>query len=191
MFQSQPYMTIIGLIYGAFIGAVIAKTITEDNYKKQESTAIVQEVPVSIDVTPYLIESTVTTIAPIPTTIAPIPTTTTLPMAELSEKTKNTISPDKTKRCPQWEDKFVEYGLPPKLFSYIAWRESRCNPKAHNTTLNRDGSQDLGLLQVNSTWVTVTRNICGTSIDGLFNIDCNLSVAKYLYDNGGAGHWSL
>jgi hypothetical protein len=57
--------------------------------------------------------------------------------------------------------------------------------------LNKDGSRDLGLLQINSSWRTVTKNICGTDINGLFDIDCNLSVAKYLYDNGGAGHWSL
>ena len=94
-------------------------------------------------------------------------------------------------RCPQWEPKFREHGLPVKAFSYIAYRESRCNPKAHNTTLNRNGSQDLGLVQVNSSWRTVTRNICGTDITGLFNVDCNLKVAKYLYENGGLGHWSL
>ena len=98
---------------------------------------------------------------------------------------------DKSKRCPQWEPKFAEHGLPVKAFSYIAWRESRCRIKAHNTTLNRNGSQDLGLVQVNSSWKTVTRNICGTDITGLFNVDCNLAVAKYLYDNGGLGHWSL
>lgn len=94
-------------------------------------------------------------------------------------------------RCPQWEPKFREHGLPVKAFSFIAYRESRCNPKAHNTTLNRNGSQDLGLVQVNSSWKTVTRNICGTDITGLFNVDCNLSVAKYLYDNGGLEHWNL
>jgi len=25
----------------------------------------------------------------------------------------------------------------------------------------------------------------------LFKVDCNLAVAKYLYDNGGLGHWRL
>lgn len=101
------------------------------------------------------------------------------------------VPKDKTKRCPQWEAKFREYGLPVVAFSYISWRESRCNERAWNRTLNRDGSQDLGLVQVNSSWRTVTRNICGTDIKGLFNVDCNLSVAKYLYDNGGLGHWRL
>ena len=171
MFQSQPYIAIIGLVYGAFTGAIITKTVVEDNHAEQQVVEVV------------VVEETTTT-----TTST---TTSTLPMAEVPAKTKNRIPSDESKRCPQWEPKFVEYGLPPKLFSYIAWRESRCNPEAHNTKLNKDGSQDLGLLQVNSTWITVTRNICGTSIDGLFDVDCNLKVSKYLYENGGAGHWSL
>ncbi len=101
------------------------------------------------------------------------------------------IPKDKTKRCPQWEAKFREYGLPVVAFSYISYRESWCNLNAWNRTLNKNGSQDLGLVQINSSWKTVTRNICGTEIKGLFNVDCNLSVAKYLYDNGGLGHWRL
>ena len=113
------------------------------------------------------------------------------PMPTVIEILPAGVPNDKSKRCPQWEPKFREYGLPVKAFSYIAWRESRCRIKAHNTTLNRNGSQDLGLVQVNSSWKTVTRNICGTDITGLFNVDCNLAVAKYLYDNGGLRHWSL
>jgi hypothetical protein len=112
-------------------------------------------------------------------------------VVQLAEIIPAGVPKDPTKRCPEWEDKFREYGLPAKTFSYIAYRESRCNPKAHNTTLNRNKTQDLGLVQVNSSWKTVTRNICGTDITGLFDVDCNLKVAKYLFDNGGLGHWSL
>ena len=112
-------------------------------------------------------------------------------MPQVVEVTPPGVPQHSFQRCPQWEAKFREHGLPVKAFSYIAWRESRCRIKAHNTTLNRNGSQDLGLVQVNSSWKTVTKNICGTDITGLFNVDCNLSVAKYLYDNGGLGHWSL
>ena len=101
------------------------------------------------------------------------------------------VPKDQSKRCPQWEAKFREHKLPVVTFSYIAWRESRCSVSAHNTTLNRNGTQDLGLVQVNSSWKTVTRNICGTDITGLFSVNCNLKVAKYLYDNGGLRHWSL
>jgi hypothetical protein len=113
------------------------------------------------------------------------------PYANIIEIVPKEVAHKPRQRCPQWEPKFREHGLPVKAFSFIAWRESRCNPQAHNTTLNRNGSQDLGLVQVNSSWKTVTRNICGTDITGLFDVDCNLSVAKYLYDNGGLRHWSL
>ena len=100
---------------------------------------------------------------------------------------------DKSKRCPQWESKFKEYGLPVDVFSYIAWRESGCNEKAINAkfdangnvvwTLNKNGSIDRGLVQINSCWRSVTKKVCGSSLDGLLNADCNLKVAKYIMDN--------
>ena len=100
---------------------------------------------------------------------------------------------DKSKRCPQWESKFEQYGLPVDVFSYIAWRESGCNEKAINAkfdangnviwTLNKDGSIDRGLVQINSCWRSVTKKVCGSSLDGLLNADCNLKVAKYIMDN--------
>jgi len=104
------------------------------------------------------------------------------------------VPADKTKRCPQWEDEFAEFGLPVQAFSYIAWRESRCNPLSHNKTLNRNGSQDRGILQINSSWVTVTAKECASQrgdLSVLFDVRCNLAVARYLYRNGGLGHWNL
>jgi hypothetical protein len=104
------------------------------------------------------------------------------------------VPKDKTKRCPQWERHFAEFGLPVQTFSYIAYRESRCNPSAHNKTLNRNGSQDRGLVQINSSWVTVTAKQCASQrgdLSVLFNVRCNLAVARYLYRNGGLGHWNL
>jgi hypothetical protein len=104
------------------------------------------------------------------------------------------IPNDKSKRCPQWEPKFAQHGLPVKAFSYIAWRESRCRIRAANTTLNKNKTHDLGLVQINDSWKTVTSKICKApygDMTVLFNVDCNLSVAKYLYDNGGLGHWEL
>ena len=109
------------------------------------------------------------------------------------------------KSCPQFEELFKEYGLNPvKTFSYIAYRESRCRPKAVNAkwdnngnvtwTLNKNGSIDRGLFQINSSWRTVTSNVCGSEegdMDVLYNLDCNLRVAKYLLDNGGLGHWGM
>jgi hypothetical protein len=104
------------------------------------------------------------------------------------------VPADKTKRCPQWEDEFAEFGLPVQTFSYIAWRESKCNPMAWNKTLNRNGSQDRGLVQINSSWVTVTAKECASQkgdLSVLFDVRCNLAVARYLYRNGGLRHWNL
>jgi hypothetical protein len=114
------------------------------------------------------------------------------------------ISPDPTHRCPQFEPLFAQYGLEPvEVFSYIAYRESRCNPNAVNAkfdskgnviwTLNKNGSIDRGLLQINSCWKTVTKNVCGTGLEGLFDVECNIKVAKYIMDNssGGLANWNV
>ena len=114
------------------------------------------------------------------------------------------ISPDPTHRCPQFEPMFAQYGLEPvEVFSYIAYRESRCDPSRANArwdakgnvtwTLNKDGSIDRGLLQINSCWKTVTKNVCGTGLEGLFNVECNIKVAKYIMDNSASGlaNWNI
>jgi len=104
------------------------------------------------------------------------------------------VPADKSKRCPQWEDEFAAFGLPVETFSYVAWRESRCNRLSWNRTLNKNGTQDRGLLQINSSWVTVTAKECASQrgdLSVLFNVRCNLAVARYLYRNGGLRHWNL
>ncbi len=104
------------------------------------------------------------------------------------------VPADKSKRCPQWEDEFAAFGLPVETFSYVAWRESRCSPLSWNRTLNKNGTQDRGLLQINSSWVTVTAKECASQrgdLSVLFNVRCNLAVARYLYRNGGLRHWNL
>lgn len=116
------------------------------------------------------------------------------------------ISYDKTKRCPKYEQLFHDYGLHPvDVFSYIAWRESRCNPKSVNAiwengkivwTLNKNGSYDSGLLQINSSWKTVTSQVCGSKFGDLKvlkNLDCNLKVAKHLLENssGKLANWRV
>jgi hypothetical protein len=171
MIQYNSLFSIVGILYTALVGITVFDSSIE---RVSDKTEIMRPL-VKID----HVDTTTST------------TTTTLPYVKTPKKLLDQISPGADKRCPQWEQKFIEHSLPVELFSYIAYRESRCNSKSHNTTLNKDGSRDLGLLQINSSWRTVTKNICGTDINGLFDIDCNLSVAKYLYNNGGAGHWSL
>ena len=117
------------------------------------------------------------------------------------EKVDPRIPSDKSMRCPQYEQAIRQHGLyPVQVFSYIAWRESKCNPQAINAiwqdgkivwTLNKNGSFDSGLLQVNSSWKTVTKDICGGGLELLRTLDCNLKVSKYLFNNGGLRHWSL
>jgi peptidoglycan hydrolase-like protein with peptidoglycan-binding domain len=116
------------------------------------------------------------------------------------------ISYDKTRRCPDFEAYFRDHGLVPvDVFSYIAWRESRCNPKSINAiwkngkivwTLNKDGSYDSGLLQINSSWKTVTSQVCGVefgNLKELLKLDCNLRVAKFLLKttSDGLGNWNV
>jgi hypothetical protein len=132
------------------------------------------------------------TIPPASPTTIESQTTTPMPSVPAGDVAAQRV--EDRKRCPEWESAFEAAGLPADIFSFIAWRESRCQPTAYNDTLNRDGSRDYGLLQINSTWKKVTSKICGRpwgQLDILFDPGCNIAVAKYLYDNGGLGHWSL
>jgi len=112
------------------------------------------------------------------------------------------IPNDLTKRCPQWEPLFKEYELPTEVFSYIAWRESRCRSIAINArfdkygkvvwTLNKNRTYDSGLLQINSSWRTLTKQVCKTNLEGLLKANCNVKVASVIYNEGkGIGNWSL
>lgn len=116
---------------------------------------------------------------------------------------------DPAKRCPMWEPLLYEAALlPVDVFSYIAWRESGCNPEAQNAkwnangkmtyALNSDGSYDTGLLQINSSWKTVTANVCGEAavenhMQGLKDPVCNVNVARYIMVNSQSklGNWRM
>lgn len=98
--------------------------------------------------------------------------------------------------CPQYERLLARY-LPAhtvKTFSRIAYRESRCNPKSISAVRKSTGYPDIGLLQIQGSWRTVTYQVCRLKpterhITALTRLDCHLRVARYLYDNGGLGHW--
>jgi hypothetical protein len=182
--KSSPLLYAIGIIYASVVFGI--SHVNYDNSSVEY-----------IDATPYIIESTVTTLNAIESlAVIETTTTTTIPLPK-------EVPNDPEKRCPKFENKFAEYNLPVETFSYIAWRESRCNPKSVNAkwdangnvvwTLNKNGSIDRGLVQINSSWKTVTKNVCGTKLDGLFNVDCNLKVAKYIMDNstGKLNNWSI
>ena len=96
--------------------------------------------------------------------------------------------------CPQHHAILKRYGLPPKIFGPIAWRESRCSFTSVSAIRKSTGRPDVGLLQVSASWATVTRTICrvsyGQVVKALTRPDCHLRVAAYLYDGGkGLGNW--
>ena len=118
-------------------------------------------------------------------------------------------------RCPQYNQLIKEAGLPVQIFSYIMWRESRCIAKAigwnykkgknHNDCkvskasiykkCKAIASYDSGLFQINSSWTTLTHNLCGKrwgDMTVLLQTHCNIKVAKYLlYEGGGFSNWGF
>jgi hypothetical protein len=112
---------------------------------------------------------------------------------ELPDYLKYAVPDNVKQTCPEYEGKFRKYGLEPwQTFSHIAWKESRCQSQAISKK-NADGSQDYGLLQINSSWKTVTANICRSQygdMKALLDVTCNIKVAKYLYETpNGAKNW--
>jgi hypothetical protein len=100
--------------------------------------------------------------------------------------------------CPQWKDLALSVGWKKRHLSTLdrlMHRESRCRPKALNTTLNRDGSWDYGLLQINNkTWCLPSRfsakgylqtqKVLKTCQD-LLNPKVNLVAALAVYEAAG------
>ena len=145
-----------------------------------------------------------------PTTVAPAAVQITGLQGRVSAQSLNFST--EVKRCPQWEKKLKELGLPVEKFSYIMWRESRCQVGAIGWNYKNGlsfrnckkapaevykhcyavSSYDSGLLQINSSWKTLTAQVCGSKygdLAPLLTADCNLRVAKALYEDGGLAHW--
>lgn len=109
---------------------------------------------------------------------------------------------DETKYCPRFATLFAKYGLPVRVFSYIAWRESRCNPGAVNAkwkngkivwTLNSNGTYDSGLLQINSSWFGTLKRETGYHSSDLMNPNVNALFASWILHNTTSrlGNWSM
>jgi soluble lytic murein transglycosylase-like protein len=64
--------------------------------------------------------------------------------------------------------------------------ESGGNPAADNTGLNQDGTNDKGLMQINS--IHVTSGLIGDQ--ERFDPTANLRAAYAIYQGGGWGAWS-
>lgn len=109
---------------------------------------------------------------------------------------------DETKYCPRFAKLFAKYGLPVQVFSYIAYRESRCNPGAVNAkwsngkivwTLNQNGTYDSGLLQINSSWFGTLNRETGHDSKDLMNPQVNAYFASWILHNTTSrlGNWSV
>lgn len=131
------------------------------------------------------------------------------------EQAMKRVPKDSTKRCPQWEPLIKKYELPVELYSYIMWRESRCTTKAIGWNYKRGAghwncklapagiykkckavkSYDSGLLQINSSWVTLTSQVCNTvrgDMDALLFPECNVRISAILYDEArGLANWGF
>jgi hypothetical protein len=95
--------------------------------------------------------------------------------------------------CPKWERLLARH-FPAKVvpvMSRIAYRESRCTERALSPVRKSTGRPDVGLLQIQGSWASVTRAVCKKQdvVKALLNAECNVKVAGYLYRNGGLGHW--
>jgi len=87
--------------------------------------------------------------------------------------------------CPNAAGGIIAYGLPPE-FDVIAWRESRCDPEAVNSS-----SGALGLVQIMPFWLAA---LCPAGIAceraDLLRGDVNLEAARYVFDRQGFDAWS-
>ena len=76
-----------------------------------------------------------------------------------------------------FEQAGARYGIAPSLLKAISVVESGSNPVALNR--NRDGSEDLGLMQVNSRWLGVLAPF-GIGRDQLFDACINTHVGAWI-----------
>ena len=77
-----------------------------------------------------------------------------------------------------WQKVGREYNLSPRLLYAIARVESNLNPNARSKK-NQNGSYDIGLMQINSTWLPVLKRY-GISESDLYHPLVNLRVGAWI-----------
>jgi hypothetical protein len=161
---------IIGLVLCTVFGFTVAVGAPDASGSPSDTIAIA----------PYLIEASTTT-----------------------SSTSSTIFIDPySSACEQFSALAVNLGWPADqrtVLESVMFRESRCTPQAHNTTLNKDKSQDWGLLQINgrswTKWLQGKGMI--TQVEDLLHAETNLLAGLEIYNYGverygfGWGPWSV
>jgi hypothetical protein len=163
---------LIGLVLCTVFGLT---ALTGAPSASKEPSGTIALAPISVE--PYLIEPTTTTSSTI------------------------YIDPHST-ACEQFSALAINLGWDPDqrtVLESIMARESGCRPNAHNKTLNRDKSQDYGLLQINdrswSKWLQ-RQGIINETAD-LLQAQTNLLAGLAIYNYGmerygfGWGPWSV
>ncbi|MCH8621975.1 lytic transglycosylase domain-containing protein [Undibacterium sp. TS12] len=88
-----------------------------------------------------------------------------------------------------WEEIGYKYGIDPRLLYAIARTESAMKPAALNR--NSNGSYDLGLMQINSSWLPRLKSY-GISERQLYEPCVNIEVAAWILANNFSrmgDHW--
>lgn len=83
----------------------------------------------------------------------------------------------------------LSHGMPEKdlfMMVCIAHKESNLNPKAVNKSLNRNGTRDHGLFQIND----INKKLCGVTSKQLLNVDKNVKCAVKVYETQNLKAWT-
>lgn len=86
--------------------------------------------------------------------------------------------------CEQYRPLLAAYDWDVSVALAVMQAESGCNPRADNTGLNRDGSNDKGLMQINS----IHRDLVGDT--ERFDPAANIRAAWHIYHGSGWRAWS-
>lgn len=77
-----------------------------------------------------------------------------------------------------WEEAGAQYGVNPSILYAIAKTESSLNPRAIN--LNANGSYDIGVMQINSSWLPTLRRY-GITESHLWEPCTNIKIGAWIY----------
>jgi hypothetical protein len=188
------------------IAAVSAVTAILAGIGTGDTSARYAEVQKVAERRPVIVFPSTTAPARKPVTVKPAmsPTTTT------TTTTTVPVAPHRgaDQMCPEWHQTALQVGWAPEdlsKLSYVLWRESRCDPAAHNTKdPTPDGSR--GLSQINGYWCRINRHnpegflqahgvldTCSDLHDPVVNLTAALTIWRYGRDLGrsGWGPWAV